>query len=76
MKDIIKKNIRSDKKIKTVIYYKNFKLKNLLIKNAPSKESQNQLSTANVVYQFTCPETICKDGNFKQIYIGYTTNTL
>jgi hypothetical protein len=73
LKNIVKKNVESSKDISTIIYYNNRKLKNLLIKNAPS--SNNEIGNSScVVYQFSCPEVECSIN--KQTYIGYTTNML
>ena len=53
--------------VKLEIFYKNKKLKNLIIKN----NSQPNTDDANVVYQFSCNETGCTSS-----YIGYTTNAI
>ena len=56
--------------IKPTIYYKNRKLKHLLIRNNPNKPSEE----FNVVYKYSCTETHC---NVAQTdYIGHTTATI
>ena len=74
LKAIIKNNTKATEnmKIKFHIYYKNRKLKNLLLKNNP-KERPTELETSHVVYQYTCPYPSCHAGDN---YIGYTTNRL
>lgn len=75
LKKIVSKNVRSHKKINTIIYYQNMKLKNHLIKNSPKMNGANQEEkSAKVVYQYTCPEVECSLN--PQTYIGYTTNAL
>ena len=64
---------RADKKIKFIIYYKNKKLSNLLIKNNSHSETNNIAKQHHVVYQYTCTRDGC---NATQKYIGYTTCTL
>ena len=64
-------NIKStipDVHAKFLIYYKNKKLKNLLISN-----TNHEYKEHNVVYQFTCEREPCKQAQF---YIGYTTTTV
>jgi hypothetical protein len=73
LRKIVRKNLKSAKDLRTTIYYKNRKLKNLLIRNAPDSNNDKE-TTACVVYQFTCPEINCSIDN--QTYIGYTTNML
>jgi hypothetical protein len=77
LKSIVKKNIVSNKIIIPTIYYKNKKLKNLLIRNQPTLDIDAVgLSKSNVIYEFTCPEVECNVNNKKVTYIGYTTNRL
>ena len=64
--------IDKTKKIKLVVYYKTRKLKNLLIKNNPSKPILTE--EHHVVYQYTCKEDRCSSIDSR--YIGYTTTTL
>ena len=69
--NIIENNIKPvhNQKIKVMIYYKNKKLSNLLIRNNPHKDSEEH----HVVYQYKCPSGECEP---PQTYIGYTTTTL
>ena len=71
LQDIIKNNIKpvNNQKIELMIYYKNKKLSNLLIRNNPHKDSEEN----HVVYQYKCPSGECEP---PQTYIGYTTTTL
>ena len=71
LQQIIHNNIKSaisDVHVKLLIYYKNKKLKILLISNNNHKYEEQ-----NVVYQFTCEREPC---NQDQFYIGYTTTTV
>lgn len=75
IKAIIKKNVQpmdSRNKICLNVYYKNLKLKEIIIKNNCQTKSQEE--TNNVVYQYTCPNVGCSTVN--NSYIGYTTNML
>jgi hypothetical protein len=56
------------KMIELRIYYRNIKLRNLLIKN---KMHRNNVDS-RVVYQYTCPEASCNASS----YVGYTTCTV
>ena len=71
LQDIITNNIKpvNNQKIELMIYYKNKKLSNLLIRNNPHKDSEEH----HVVYQYECPSGECEP---PQTYIGYTTTTL
>ena len=64
IKDIIKKNIKptngNKKKIDVVIYYKNLKTKNLIMKNNMTK-TQDPLMTSLTVYKF---KSLMKTVNF------------
>ena len=73
LKNIIKKHVKSENEIKLCIFYKNRKLKNLLIRNQPARNFL-QGDQSNVVYQFKCPEDGCS--TVSSLYIGYTTCTL
>jgi hypothetical protein len=69
---IIAKNVRPvnvNDRIKLLIYYKNRKLKNVLIKNNPHRRTEE----FNVVYQYTCNRGECNSLNK---YVGYTEQTL
>ena len=61
------KPVDKDTEIQLRIFYKNRKLKNLLIKN-----KQREENSSNVVYQYNCNESGCNAAK----YIGYTTNIL
>ena len=61
-------NINSE--INLVIYYKNRKSANLIMKNSPTSNS-DMLKKRNVVYAYTCPHERCS-----QQYIGMTTMRL
>ena len=77
IKDIIKKNIKptngNEKKIDVVIYYKNLKTKNLIMKNNMTR-TQDPLMTSLTVYKFKCPNEDCELLNTS--YIGQTRNTI
>ena len=62
------KSATPDLHVKLLIYYKNKKLKNLLISNNNHKYEEH-----NVMYRFTCEREPC---NQAQFYIGYTTTTV
>ena len=64
------KPINVNDKISLVIYYKNKKTSNLILKNSPSLPT-NTLKRNNVVYLFRCPIVRCNHE-----YIGLTTMKL
>ena len=71
LRDVIEKYVQPSNKERTInlnIYYKNRKLKNILMKNNHEQPSEDN---ARVVYAFSCYETGCNSS-----YIGYTTNKL
>ena len=71
LRKIVEKYVKPTNKEKTInlrIYYKNRKLKNILIKNNHQQPSEDN---ARVVYSFSCNEIGCNSS-----YIGYTTNKL
>lgn len=77
LKDIIKKHVKTtdEKKfVKLYIYYKNKKLKNLLIKNktVPSTD-RDHTKRHHVVYLYTCDQEGC---SAPHQYVGYTACTL
>ena len=76
LKEIIKRHVTPLGKhhVKTLIYYKNKKTSNLIMRNNLQKESH--LKCTDVVYQFSCPHEDCKPRHPKVSYIGHTTNTL
>ena len=64
------KPVNINSKINLVIYYKNRKSANLIMKNSPTSNS-DMLKKRNVVYAYTCPHERCS-----QQYIGMTTMRL
>ena len=77
LKDIIKRNVRCIKdndELQLVIYYKNPKVNNLLMKNNPNKD-RSPLKSTNVIYEYSCPKEDCTLLNTMK-YIGMTTNDL
>jgi hypothetical protein len=60
--------------VNLLIYYKNRKLRDLLIKNNLNNTGKSTTEKHNVVYQFTCSEGECMSLN--NSYIGFTTMTL
>jgi len=75
IKSIISDNIKpaiDGTKVKLIIYYKNRKLKDLIIKNRPHTNSE-LADRHGVVYQYYCSNVGCHPF---QSYIGYTTCTL
>ena len=59
-----------NKELKILIYYRNKKLKNLLIKNNMHKPNDD----FNVVYKYSCDQVPCTEA--QSCYIGYTTTTV
>ncbi|ESN92894.1 hypothetical protein HELRODRAFT_165026 [Helobdella robusta] len=76
IRKIIKKGVHpfdSNEKINLLIYYKNFKSQQLLIKNSPNvKLATTQHS--HVIYQFLCPHEDCRLR--PSSYIGMNTTKL
>ena len=73
LKEIINRNIKcknNSDKLKIVIYYKNNKTSNLVIKNNMMPRP-TPLQSTNVVYKFVCDVQHCKAE-----YIGHTRLTL
>ena len=70
-------NIRSTAatdRIKLLIYYKNMKLRNLIMKNNPCKKS-GPLQETNVIYKYSCHKEGCR--LLQNVnYIGLTSTTL
>ena len=76
LRDIVYENVKcakSDDKLELVVYYRNRKTQQLLLKNNPYKKD-NILKRSNVVYQFYCPYEDCRLHSVS--YIGVTTTTL
>jgi hypothetical protein len=77
LQDIVFKNTKCrapEDRLSLVIYYKNDKTTQLLIRNNPASKPRN-LQQTNVVYKFSCPYEDCKLQN-NVSYIGLTTTTL
>ena len=75
LKDIITNNTRPtdpNKKLNLIIFYRNLKTHNLVIKNNLAKPP-TALQKSNVIYEFECP---LSHGNVTPRYIGFTQNTL
>ena len=72
LRNIIHDNVKTtdENQLKLIIYYKNKKTSQLLLKNNPSPQ-QEDLKKRNVVYLFQCPEVGCP-----HTYIGMTTTRL
>ena len=73
---IIKKHVKpvdNSTTIRLLIFYKNFRSKQLLIKNSPTTRT-SPIQQSHLVYQFTCPHEDCLLR--KSSYIGLTTTTL
>ena len=76
IKNIIKTNVKptqTDSKVTIVIYYKNPKTSNLVMKNNLSPPVPQHLKT-NVVYSFKCP--FAHSNVHECEYIGLTSNSL
>ena len=72
--EIINRNVKSQnnsKKLSLVIYYKNKKTCNLVIKNNTTTIPSTDMEQASVVYKFVCPIQSCKSE-----YVGLTRLTL
>ena len=77
LKNIIKTNVKPTNEtdtIQLVIYYKNRKVSNLVMKNNMNAKKDPKQKT-NVVYKFDCPNEDCQLRG-KCSYIGVTTTTL
>jgi PHD/YefM family antitoxin component YafN of YafNO toxin-antitoxin module len=75
MKDIVKRGVESttpQQLVKLVIYYKNKKTSEVVIKNSPIKRTTD-LKQSSVVYEYSCPLGDCK---LQSKYIGMTETTL
>ena len=77
IKNIIKHNVKPKNptdNIELIIYYKNIKTKQLVMKN--NLQERRQLDITRAIYQYTCPHDVCKHPpNPKVInaYTGFTT---
>ena len=73
LKRIIHKDVKHNnqgKKIKFLIYYKNWKVKNLFIKNNTNKCKDDYI----VIYMYSCNKVPCNAT--QTCYIGHTTTTV
>ena len=79
LKKIINDNVKckgENSKLQFVIYYNNMKTKNMVMKNNMSAKKR-ELSQANVIYEFTCPQNECfHHPTINNGYLGFTTCTL
>ena len=76
LKNILAVNITEispDTKLNLIIYYKNTKTSNLIMKN--NLQVQGKLKSSNVIYRFKCPDEDCQLRP-KEYYVGYTQTTL
>ena len=76
LKDIIKLNVKpinNQEELDVIVYYKNLKTRDLIMKNN-SCASQDKLSKSWAVYKFKCPNEDCELLN--PFYIGQTRNTV
>ena len=67
------KPTKEDTKLNLRVYYKNKKVRDLIMKNNINKDD-NKLKKTNVVYKYTCPHEDCR--LHPQEYISLTTTTL
>ena len=64
IKDIISNNVKTtdhNKRMKMIIYYRNCKVKNLIMKNNIIQKN-DKLSTLHAVYKVQCPRVLDKPG--------------
>ena len=60
-----------DKKVSLIVYYKNKKTSNMVMKNNPAPVSRDPLKRTNVIYHFKCLVQDCPDS-----YVGMTSMKL
>ena len=70
-KQAITNIIKTQKQIKLIIYYTEFKTSNLIVENN-TNSAKILLNQTNVVYKFVWPFRECLPNNKNYIYIGYT----
>ena len=73
LKAILSKHVKPvdpENRIRLFIYYRNFKVRNLFIRNNPNCENKDYY----VVYKWKCNQGQCNLTDTS--YIGYTTNTV
>ena len=79
IKDIIKNNVVPKEKtsrIELVIYYKNRKSHQMIMKNNLADNNWS-LGKTCVIYQYSCPHDVCKHQSpNNNTYVGYTTMTV
>ena len=76
IKQIIQSNVeptKKDTKVNLRVYYKNRKVRDLIMRNNMTRDD-SKLKRTNVVYKFTCPHEDCRLRTAD--YIGLTTTTL
>ena len=76
LKDIVRRGVHpvdQEDKLEMVIYYRNRKINNLIMKNNQN-EKTGDLGRTGVIYQYTCQTGDCKLQNIS--YIGMCTTTL
>ena len=79
LKNIMKDNVilkNKEDRLKLVVYYKNLKTRNLVMRNNMMKKPR-ELSKTNVIYEFQCKKGDCEHlPPRRKQYSGLTTNTL
>jgi hypothetical protein len=76
LQSIIKKHVtpaQENSELKLLIYYKNPKLRDILMRNRPKSLNPATSDRHHVVYEYTCARDGC---NATPKYIGYTTSTV
>lgn len=78
LKKIVSENVKCTKpneKLNLIIYYKNQKTRNLIMKNSPYDPQKSDLQRTNVIYEYKCKLGGC-ELQPKSKYIGVTCTTL
>ena len=79
LKKILKENVilkKKDDKLKLVVFYKNLKTRNLVMRNNMTKKPR-ELAKTNAIYQFQCKKGDCEHLPPRSgAYSGLTTNTV
>ena len=73
MEDIIRKNVKpvnENDRMELIIYYRNIKIKDLIMKNNIASNNNDHLSKSWSLYKFTCPHEDCE--LLTSSYIGMT----
>jgi len=76
IKEIVKKHVKPNdpnEELKVIIYYKNLKTKNLIMKNDISQNQDNMLKNWSI-YKYKCHVEDCELRN--PTYVGQTRNTI